>query len=38
MVARCRDPAGNVISIYEQPGLTETEARESSAGDTVRAS
>jgi len=24
-VARFRDPAGNVLGIYEQPGLVETE-------------
>jgi uncharacterized protein len=30
-VATFRDPAGNVIGIYEQPGLAETEARESAA-------
>jgi predicted enzyme related to lactoylglutathione lyase len=31
VVATFRDPAGNVIGIYQQPGLAETEARESSA-------
>src|SRR5229473_405270 len=31
VVATFRDPAGNVIGIYEQPGLAETEAQESSA-------
>ena len=30
VVAAFRDPAGNVIGIYQQPGLAETEARESS--------
>jgi len=30
VVATFRDPAGNVIGIYEQPGLAATEARESS--------
>jgi uncharacterized protein len=30
VVATFRDPAGNVIGIYQQPGLAETEARESS--------
>lgn len=34
VVATFRDPAGNLIGIYEQPGLAETEAREISA--TVR--
>ena len=29
VVATFRDPAGNVIGIYQQPGLAETEARES---------
>ena len=29
IVARFRDPAGNVIGIYQQPGLAETEARDS---------
>src|SRR6202165_4568851 len=29
VVATFRDPAGNLISIYQQPGLAETEARES---------
>jgi uncharacterized protein len=32
VVATFRDPAGNVIGIYQQPGLAETEARESPAG------
>jgi uncharacterized protein len=27
VVATFRDPAGNVMGIYEQPGLAETEAR-----------
>ena len=31
VVATFRDPAGNLIGIYQQPGLAETEARESSA-------
>jgi len=31
VVATFLDPAGNLIGIYEQPGLAETEARESSA-------
>jgi len=31
VTAMLRDPAGNVIGIYQQPGLAETEARESSA-------
>jgi uncharacterized protein len=31
VVAAFRDPGGNVIGIYQQPGLAETEARESSA-------
>ncbi len=31
VVATFRDPAGNVIGIYQQPGLAEAEARESSA-------
>jgi uncharacterized protein len=31
VVATFRDPAGNVIGIYQQPGLAETEKRESSA-------
>lgn len=26
VIARFRDPAGNVIGIYQQPGLAETEA------------
>jgi predicted enzyme related to lactoylglutathione lyase len=30
VVATFRDPAGNVLGIYQQPGLAETEARESS--------
>jgi len=29
VVATFRDPAGNLIGIYQQPGLAETEARES---------
>ncbi len=29
--ATFRDPAGNILGIYQQPGLAETEARESSA-------
>ena len=29
-LARFRDPAGNVLGIYQQPGLAETEARETS--------
>src|SRR6266849_6364435 len=33
VVATFRDPAGNVIGIYQQPGLAETEARESAAGN-----
>ena len=31
VVATFRDPAGNVLGIYQQPGLAETEARESAA-------
>ena len=31
VVATFRDPAGNVIGIYQQPGLAETEAPESAA-------
>jgi predicted enzyme related to lactoylglutathione lyase len=31
VVATFRDPAGNLIGLYQQPGLAETEARESSA-------
>jgi predicted enzyme related to lactoylglutathione lyase len=31
VVATFRDPAGNLIGIYQQPGLAETEARESAA-------
>ncbi len=31
VVATVRDPAGNLIGIYQQPGLAETEAREASA-------
>ena len=31
VVATFRDPAGNLIGIYQQPGLAEAEARESSA-------
>jgi predicted enzyme related to lactoylglutathione lyase len=31
IVATFRDPAGNLIGIYQQPGLAEAEARESSA-------
>ena len=31
VVATFRDPAGNVMGIYQQPGLAETEARESLA-------
>jgi predicted enzyme related to lactoylglutathione lyase len=30
VVATFRDPAGNLIGIYQQPGLAESEARESS--------
>ncbi len=30
VVATFRDPAGNLIGIYQQPGLAETEARPSS--------
>jgi predicted enzyme related to lactoylglutathione lyase len=30
VVATFRDPAGNLIGIYQQPGLAEAEARESS--------
>jgi len=33
VVATFRDPAGNLIGIYQQPGLAEAEARE--AGATV---
>jgi predicted enzyme related to lactoylglutathione lyase len=29
VVAGFRDPAGNVLGIYQQPGLAETEAKES---------
>jgi predicted enzyme related to lactoylglutathione lyase len=29
VVATFRDPAGNLIGIYQQPGLAESEARES---------
>ncbi len=32
VVTRFRDPAGNLIGIYQQPGLAETEARGSPAG------
>ncbi len=32
VVARFRDPAGNVLGLYQQPGLAETEARVTSAG------
>lgn len=32
VVATFRDPAGNLIGIYQQPGLAETEARETAAG------
>jgi uncharacterized protein len=28
VIARFRDPAGNIIGLYQQPGLAETEARE----------
>ena len=31
VVATFRDPAGNLIGIYQQPGLAESEARESAA-------
>ena len=31
VVATFRDPAGNLFGIYQQPGLAEAEARESSA-------
>jgi uncharacterized protein len=31
VVATFRDPAGNLLGIYQQPGLAETKARESSA-------
>ncbi|HEY4870663.1 MAG TPA: VOC family protein [Candidatus Dormibacteraeota bacterium] len=31
VVATFRDPAGNLIGIYQQPGLAEAEARESAA-------
>jgi predicted enzyme related to lactoylglutathione lyase len=31
VVATFRDPAGNVMGIYQQPGLAETEARESAS-------
>jgi predicted enzyme related to lactoylglutathione lyase len=31
VVATFRDPAGNLMGIYQQPGLAEAEARESSA-------
>ncbi len=31
VVATFRDPAGNVLGIYQQPGLAESEARESPA-------
>jgi uncharacterized protein len=31
VVATFRDPAGNLIGIYQQPGLAETESRESPA-------
>jgi uncharacterized protein len=31
VVATFRDPAGNLIGIYQQPGLAESEAREASA-------
>jgi predicted enzyme related to lactoylglutathione lyase len=31
VVATFRDPAGNLIGIYQQPGLAETEARESAS-------
>lgn len=31
VVATFRDPAGNLMGIYQQPGLAETEARESAA-------
>ena len=30
VVATFRDPAGNLIGLYQQPGLAEAEARESS--------
>jgi uncharacterized protein len=32
VVATFRDPAGNLIGIYQQPGLAESEARESATG------
>jgi predicted enzyme related to lactoylglutathione lyase len=31
VVATFRDPAGNLLGIYQQPGLAEAESRESSA-------
>jgi len=31
VVATFRDPAGNLMGIYQQPGLAETEARESAS-------
>ena len=31
VVATFRDPAGNLIGLYQQPGLAETESRESAA-------
>jgi predicted enzyme related to lactoylglutathione lyase len=31
VVATFRDPTGNVLGIYQQPGLAESEARESTA-------
>lgn len=34
VVATFRDPAGNLIGIYQQPGLAETEARDSMAART----
>jgi predicted enzyme related to lactoylglutathione lyase len=34
VVATFRDPAGNLIGIYQQPGLAETEAREPTAART----
>jgi predicted enzyme related to lactoylglutathione lyase len=32
VTVRFRDPAGNLIGLYQQPGLAETEAYESSDG------
>jgi len=38
VVATFRDPAGNLIGIYQQPGLAESEARETGhTGDRPRA-